>query len=59
VTLIVWGLLFMMGELANNKTLSPEVGILVPIGGLAIFSILHLSRFWIKSRINSSQKGAL
>ncbi len=59
VTLIVWGLLFMTGELSNNKTLSPEVGILAPIGGLAVLSFLHLSRFWIKSRINSSQKGVV
>jgi len=57
VTLVVWGLLFMSGELANNKTLSPEVGIVAPIGILAILSALHLSSFWIKSRINSVQKG--
>jgi len=57
VTLIVWGLLFMSGELANNKTLSPEVGIVAPIGILALLSALHLSSFWIKSRINSVQKG--
>jgi lipopolysaccharide export system permease protein len=57
ITLIVWGLLFMSGELSNNKTLSPEVGILLPIGMLALLSTLHLSQFWIKSRINSVQKG--
>jgi lipopolysaccharide export system permease protein len=57
ITLIVWGLLFMSGELANNKTLSPEVGILAPIGLLGIFSTLYLSSFWIKSRINLIQKG--
>ncbi|MDD2829752.1 MAG: LptF/LptG family permease [Sulfuricurvum sp.] len=57
ITLIVWGLLFMSGELANNKTLSPETGILVPIGLLGIFSTLYLSSFWIKSRINLIQKG--
>ncbi len=56
-TLIVWGLLFMTGELSNNKTLSPEAGILLPIGVLAFVSLLHLSQFWIKSRINSVQKG--
>lgn len=59
VTLIVWGLLFTAGELSNNKTLSPEVGILAPIGVLAALSFLYLSRFWIKSRINLSQKGAV
>jgi len=57
VTLIVWGLLFMSGELANNKTLSPEIGIIAPIGILAFLSALHLSSFWIKSRINSVKKG--
>jgi lipopolysaccharide export system permease protein len=31
VTLMVWGLLFMLGELSNNKTLSPEIGIISPI----------------------------
>lgn len=56
ITLIVWGLLFMSGELANNKTLSPEVGILVPIGVLAMVSFVRLSQFWIKSRINLAQK---
>jgi len=59
VTLVVWGLLFMSGELANNKTLSPEVGIVIPIGILAILSALHLSSFWIKSRLNSVKKGVV
>ena len=59
VTLVVWGLLFMSGELANNKTLSPEVGIVAPIGILAVFSALHLSSFWIKSRIKFSTKGVV
>lgn len=47
-TLLVWGLLFMSGELSNNKTLMPEVGIIAPIGVLAIFTALNLSRFKIK-----------
>lgn len=57
LTLIVWGLLFMSSELSNNKTLSPEVGIVAPIGILGILSALHLSSFWIKSRINLIKKG--
>lgn len=56
-TLMVWGLLFMSGELANNKTLSPEVGILFPIGLLGVLMTLRLSRFKIKSQKNLSQKG--
>lgn len=56
-TLIVWGMLFMSGELSNNKTLSPEVGILVPIVVLGGYMALRLSRFKIKSRKNFSQKG--
>ncbi|HEX5328994.1 LptF/LptG family permease [Sulfuricurvum sp.] len=31
VTLMVWGVLFMLGELSNNKTLIPEMGIIAPI----------------------------
>lgn len=30
-TLITWGMLFMMGELSNSKTLIPEVGVIFPI----------------------------
>lgn len=56
-TLIVWGLLFMSGELANNKTLSPAGGILFPIGLLGVLMILRLSRFKIKSHKKLSQKG--
>lgn len=57
VTLIVWGLLFMSGELANNKTLSPEAGILFPIGALGVACTLYLSSFWVKSRLNIIHKG--
>lgn len=57
VTLIVWGLLFMSGELSNNKTLSPEAGILFPIGLLATVCTLYLSSFWIKSRLYNLNKG--
>ena len=30
-TLLLWGVLFMLSELANNKTISNEIGILTPI----------------------------
>ncbi|MFA6188067.1 MAG: LptF/LptG family permease [Sulfuricurvum sp.] len=56
-TLIVWGMLFMSGELSNNKTLSPEMGILAPIVVLGGYMALRLSRFKIKSHKNLSQKG--
>jgi lipopolysaccharide export system permease protein len=58
ITLLVWGILFMSGELSNNKTLIPEVGIVAPIVLLAIFTALNLSRFKIKSFLNLSQKKA-
>lgn len=53
-TLIVWGLFFMMGELSNNKTLSPEVGVIAPI--LLLFVVMlwrignPLRRVRVKSR---------
>ncbi len=53
-TLIVWGMFFMMGELANNKTLSPEAGVIAPIA--LLFAVMlwrigsPLRRVRIKSR---------
>jgi len=55
-TLIVWGVLFMLGELSNNGTLTPVIGIIAPIVVLGSISFMYLSQFWIKSRINSPQK---
>lgn len=56
VTLIVWGVLFMMGELSNNKTLSPEIGIIAPImvlGGVMLWRLGNpLRRVRVKSRQN-------
>lgn len=55
-TLMVWGLLFMLGELSNNKTLSPEIGIIVPIGflfGVMVWRLGNpLRRVRVKSRQN-------
>lgn len=51
-TLLIWGILFMLGELSVNKTLSPEAGVLFPILLLASIMALRLSRFRIKSRQN-------
>lgn len=56
ITLLTWGILFALGELAGNKTLSPEYGVILPI--IVIYSISlavasgRLRRVWIKSRQN-------
>lgn len=53
-TLIVWGILFMMGELSANKTVIPEIGIIAPI--LLLFGVMMwrlanpLRRVRVKSR---------
>jgi len=53
-TLLIWGLFFMMGELAKNKTLSPEAGVIIPI--LLLFALMlwrigsPLRRVRVKSR---------
>lgn len=47
-TLVVWGILFMMIEYANNKTLSSEVGIILPIFILILASIIQYKRFNIR-----------
>ncbi|MFZ2889902.1 LptF/LptG family permease [Sulfuricurvum sp.] len=56
VTLIIWGVLFMMGELSNNKTLAPEIGIIAPIiflGGVMLWRLGNpLRRVRVKSRQN-------
>lgn len=55
-TLLVWGFLFMMGELSNNKTLSPAFGVIAPIGVLFAIMIWRigspLRRVRVKSRQN-------
>ena len=38
-TLLVWGVLFMLIELSNNKTISSEVGIVLPIVILLLIAI--------------------
>ncbi|MGA9045084.1 LptF/LptG family permease [Sulfuricurvum sp.] len=55
-TLMVWGILFMMGELSNNKTLIPEIGIISPImvlGGIMLWRLGNpLRRVRVKSQQN-------
>jgi lipopolysaccharide export system permease protein len=48
VTLVVWGLIFMMIEYANNKTVSSEVGIVLPVVILGILAILQYKRYNIR-----------
>jgi len=45
-TLIVWGILFMLIELSNNKTIPSEVGVIVPV--IILFFIAL--RQWFKYR---------
>lgn len=44
LTLIVWAILFAMVELANNKTISAEVGIILPIFILFLFAMKQLKK---------------
>ena len=44
-TLVVWGLLFMMIEYANNKTISAELGIMAPIVLLYILAFAQYKRY--------------
>jgi len=48
VTLMVWGVLYMLIELSNNKTISSEVGIVTPI----VFLFLIAIRQWSKHRLS-------
>lgn len=47
-TLVVWGVLFMMIEYANNKTVSSEIGIILPVVVLLFASIIQYKRFNIR-----------
>ncbi len=47
-TLVVWGLIFMMIEYANNKSVSSEVGIVLPVFILLILSMIQYKRFNIR-----------
>ena len=47
-TLIVWAVIFMMIEYANNKTVSSEVGVIAPVVLLIIVSIIQYKRFNIR-----------
>lgn len=48
-TLLIWGVLFMFIELSNNKTISSEVGVVLPIVAIFIVAI----RQWHKYRFTT------
>ncbi|MGB3960978.1 MAG: LptF/LptG family permease [Sulfurimonas sp.] len=44
-TLLVWGILYTLIELANNKTISGEVGILAPVVILFLLALKQIHRY--------------
>ena len=44
-TLMVWGILFMLIELSNNKTISSEVGVILPIIILSFIALRQWKRY--------------
>lgn len=44
-TLLIWGILFMLIELSNNKTISSEVGVLAPVFLLFLIAIYQWKKF--------------
>ncbi len=44
-SLLIWGVLFMLMELAKNKTIPPEVGIILPIVVLFIIAFRQVMRY--------------
>lgn len=44
-SLLIWGILFMMIQLSNNKTISSELGIIAPVVVLFILALLQWRRF--------------
>ena len=50
ITLLIWGMLFMLIELSNNKTIPSEVGVILPVFILFLVAI----RQWRKYRLTTS-----
>ncbi len=48
-TLLIWGVLFMLIELSNNKTISSEVGVIAPVVLLFLIAL----RQWRKYRMST------
>ena len=44
-TLMVWGILFMLIELSNNKTISSELGVIAPIVVLFLIALRQWSKY--------------
>jgi len=44
-TLMVWGILFMLIELSNNKTISSELGVIAPIAVLFLIALRQWSKY--------------
>ena len=44
-TLLIWGILFMFIELSNNKTISSEVGVIMPVFILFLIAIFQWRRY--------------
>lgn len=49
-TLLIWGVLFMLIELSNNKTIPSEFGVVLPIVILFIIAL----RQWLKYRVKTA-----
>jgi len=49
-TLLIWGVLFMLIELSNNKTIPSEVGVILPVFLLFLVAL----RQWRKYRLSTS-----
>ncbi len=49
-TLLIWGMLFMLIELSNNKTIPSEVGVILPVFILFLVAL----RQWRKYRLTTS-----
>ena len=48
-TLLVWGVMFMLIKLANNKTISSEVGIILPVLILFFIALYQWRRYRVKA----------
>ncbi len=41
-SLLIWGVLYVMGELSSNKVFAPEIGVIFPMALLATFTLYRL-----------------
>ena len=45
ISLIIWSLIFTLGELSNNKTISSELGIILPVVLLSLLAIRQWRKY--------------